>query len=113
MYMYMDIYIKICIYAYVLCICTSLSLRLHGLESSEDVFAEHRDVLHERTQVEDRHQDSEEGAPHACPEVKWHELHVHGDCQIIDDKRVGQERTGSSQNRKGLTGMNILEKATG
>ena len=61
-------------------------------------------MLHERTQIEDRHQDGEEGAPHACPKIKRHELHVHSNCQIIDDKRVGQERTGGSKNREGLTG---------
>mmetsp|Transcript_9482 Transcript_9482/g.20299 ORF Transcript_9482/g.20299 Transcript_9482/m.20299 type:complete len:317 (-) Transcript_9482:200-1150(-) len=72
-------------------------------QSSEDVFRKHGDVLHERAQVEDGDQDSEQGAPHASPEVEGHELHVDGDGQVVDDKRVGQEGARSSENRQGLT----------
>ena len=42
----------------------------------KDIFAEHSHVLHQRAQVEDRHQDGEERAPHAGPKVEGHELEV-------------------------------------
>ena len=45
-------------------------------QAGENVFAEHSHVLHQSTQVKDRHQDSEESRPHASPEVENHELQV-------------------------------------
>ena len=68
-----------------------------GNQASKDVLAEHGHVLHEGTKVEERHQDSEKGAPHAGPEVQGHELQVHSDAQVIDDQGVGEEGASGTQ----------------
>ena len=63
---------------------------------------EHGHVLHESAEVKDGHQNGEEGAPHAGPEVERHELQVTAGCKVVDHQRVRQEGPRSTQDGQGL-----------
>ena len=49
----------------------------------------HGHVLHEGAEVKDRHQNREERAPHARPEIEGHELQVAACREVVNHQRVG------------------------
>mmetsp|Transcript_49253 Transcript_49253/g.88571 ORF Transcript_49253/g.88571 Transcript_49253/m.88571 type:complete len:315 (-) Transcript_49253:399-1343(-) len=81
-------------------------------EACEDVLAEHGHMLHQGAQVKNRHQDREESAPHADPEIIRHELQAHALCHVVAHQGVSQERPCGPQDRQRLSSKCGEEHAT-
>ena len=78
------------------------SSRLCRLDPCHVSTQEHGHVLHEGAEVKDGHEDGEERAPHAGPEIERHEFEVASYCKVVDHQSVGQERASCTQDGQGL-----------